>query len=1501
MAHGPPSLGGHAQAADGGMGPDGFAAVGLVGCAGPRVLVRDPTEPLHASSLCLPSTVLAGAPPHAEAQQLCVLPVGVQPPTAALPLTAHLSALPAETVPPPPSPALPFALDPVSALSPPQFPAHFPGSPASSSFYSCSSAATASSFCASAEPAAPMAFLPAQAANVCTPDPGVCTSAPPAVCAPGPAGVCTPAPAAVAGPRVCGTGGLLPLVPQVAASLGSVSATSALRHPSCAPPPFFVFAPEKDVLPAALPSSAAAPVQYPVPAATHPPCASAAHAAEPFVPQPTASFLGEFTSPSLATEHAVRAARGREGSSSAAFANPASPDVAFSGAAGELLPAAQSPPDSAHAFERESDVEQQDACTAGALASSAPRPRLLGHTVTTFPLLKKQRVFSSDPPGSPSLAGVRASEDFQSSAQRKLGSVARKVHRRVFLVGGTEPPDKVLDAAASRMRAGAGPEVYLQLMEEAAQSLALSPDIFIGFSPSDAAAATAAALESRHAACAYASLACSAPLPAGRLHTPAPALGSFLRREHLRLSRLPPHAWLWRRLSPLAPRAASATSPAAAEARRGRARADAGASEPARPASPTDVESSGVAETEAVKTAEDPSPSSRFFHACAGVTVGEEAAALALFGGREQNGRLADNQLYLLDVTALLSPAVAPACVLPGASASRRASDSPLSPSSSSTSSSLNLSAAASGPPLSAGDLRWTAPGFSGPLPAPRFGHSLVYSEPHLILFGGVGGGGRLLADTWIVDLLSACGPAVSDAASSLSAAFPRPLVWVMLDFSSSLAFRSPAPALQPLPRCFHSATCLALSAAKPGEEDFALPRSGKRDADDGAEQEARAMLFWQVVAGGFTRCILPRPRIYLLRSNNDRTHWNWTIAPVRVKSFLDQRFLHAAVAVESTLFLLGGVRAADRDNSLASLVTYSTLSRRSLAFPHVLLSAHAGAQAQQLPAGTFGMQAWEVAGEIFAIGGLRAGAASGETDAEDVNMEDGELSFSFGAVDQEDADEAAAYGGISSRKRRRKPPLVIRLDACDYLSSYEADLQRLQRLRLLHAEAGGVSAVPEPYEVSPCESTDGDDDPEADDEDISSAWDVYREDDNTDEEDSATHPRAHAFPGQHSDDPGGHGARGLFSVDEEKEMHAELAAFSTLSPPHAGGLRTKTASVGASVGDSSPVSSASQASSSPSSPSPSADGSLGGGAGAFAAGGAPLPSLRGPKDRHASAEACSPPGARKRSRGGMLHPGAAASLTTLQQAAADREATNSHLDERAFCVTPDRRRQSAPRRSPEAPRAAAAAGEAGRAARGSPSSASSCGTPSSRSASCPSSVAAHSACPGSSASVCVARAPPLRDGAEVSSLRSPGGGAAASTRSLASKVYGSAASPSATREVSWSSVNEKNANAFSDQVAAVAFVPPPPRPARPRRAAAQQALESFRALPERPERRDRAADGVDPPAALAAGVRDRRPPADAAKPERQPGEDLPCRVEQQELEQLPKKSRLQSEGAGRG
>ncbi|CDJ35930.1 uncharacterized protein EMH_0017800 [Eimeria mitis] len=365
-------------------------------------------------------------------------------------------------------------------------------------------------------------------------------------------------------------------------------------------------------------------------------------------------------------------------------------------------------------------------------------------------------------------------------------------------------------------------------------------------------------------------------------------------------------------------------------------------------------------------------PERRVHHAAASVSAERRCSAVAVFGGRKASGDLADNELYLLEVTPLLSLdlplfvlgdllSVALSESAQGVTAANAAAEAELGAALCTDATAAVAVTAREGSPTTAacangasqqlvGDshsisrggsnisnpplLRWRVPLCVGQKPSPRLGHSLVYAEPHLILYGGKDERGRLLNDVWLLDIFdwrrvvrptAASEVTASGAASGNveSASMPgeataaaattgeAALSWVTLDFSSS--------PLKPPGRFLHSCSVFFTSA---GDGSCSI-----------------------VIGGGWTSVVLPRARLYALH-RNAKGRWRHGILPVRVTNAADRRFMHASVCAGSSLLLSGGLQI------------------RLGAAP----TAHLCCWMFKL----VGHQAWHVGGRVFSYGGLK-------------------------------------------------------------------------------------------------------------------------------------------------------------------------------------------------------------------------------------------------------------------------------------------------------------------------------------------------------------------------------------------------------------------------------------------------------------------------------------------------------------------------------------------------
>ncbi|CDJ62826.1 hypothetical protein, conserved [Eimeria necatrix] len=538
---------------------------------------------------------------------------------------------------------------------------------------------------------------------------------------------------------------------------------------------------------------------------------------------------------------------------------------------------------------------------------------------------------------------------------------------RTVLVGGCS-------ADAATAAAAAEPNIY-----KAVESTAVVPgDAFLGFTAAEAAAslrqtpflllqqaASAAAARKQQQAMTFppTGLPFSAAEAEERRGT---AAGEALDRDWLetyilRLSSAGSRCWLWWRLQL--------------------------SDVPGGPGASTDCAGAAVAVT----------PECRVHHAAASVSAERQCSAVAVFGGRRADGAFADNELYLLEVTALLSldlplyilgellclaladatraegPAAAVETAATGAGTVPTMPSTEAARHTAITTASTAPSAAATHvdskedagrrsfgsnncniPPL----LRWRVPLCVGRKPSARLGHSLVYAEPHLILYGGKDERGQLLSDVWLLDIFDwrkAHRPAsVGTAAAATAAASVGVSTSTLAGEVSSAGARAiEATEALSISLCW---VCLDLSASPlkpPGRFLHSCSVFFKTTGDGSC---------CIVVAGGWTSIVLPRARLYALH-RDAKGHWRHCLLPVRVTNAADQRFMHASVCAGSSLLLCGGlqIRPSAPPCAVASpIVSHDALSHRSLSFPHVNISA------------LVGHQAWQVGGWIFCFGGFK-------------------------------------------------------------------------------------------------------------------------------------------------------------------------------------------------------------------------------------------------------------------------------------------------------------------------------------------------------------------------------------------------------------------------------------------------------------------------------------------------------------------------------------------------
>ncbi|XP_026191323.1 uncharacterized protein LOC34620213 [Cyclospora cayetanensis] len=620
-----------------------------------------------------------------------------------------------------------------------------------------------------------------------------------------------------------------------------------------------------------------------------------------------------------------------EGTNSPSATSPAPPpahdDLCYVASAAAVTTSAQ----------QHKQQPRHDSCP---LRLHAPRPRL-GHTITPFNLpmptaapqtlpqaeISPLRQHQQPPPHSATFRSSSHTAGNAGGTRNKDDSLWMRSLVRPVMVGGC-----CASAAAAATQAANPDEPLHRIVEKVTKA---PKDAFLGFTAAEAAASlrqTPLPLLQQAVSAAAAAAAATSGSGAQRV------AGTTLEKDWLeaylaRLASAGSRNWLWWRL-PFA-------------------------------STPCSVDSTGAA-------AAADTPEHRIHHAAAPVSAERQCAAVAVFGGRKADGTLANDELYLLEVTQLLSLHV-PVCILgellflalsTAAAEARaeatigsgecKATEAPAAaitvpldaqegdvgePGCKENSSCVSSSTIT--PPL----LRWRMPPCVGKRPSPRMGHSLVYADPHLILHGGKDERGQLLSDVWVLDIFDwKCGSQsaapegntaamVAKGTTNTAAAVQRKpavaLCWVALDFSACSPLRPPG-------RFLHSCSVFV------------------KTTNDGS--------CCIVIAGGWTSVVLPRARHYALQRDAEG-HWRHSLLPVRVANAADQRFMHASVCAGSTLLLSGGLRVRSSMPPLAvssPIVSHDALTHRSACFPHVPMPA------------LVGHQAWQVGGRIFCFGGLK-------------------------------------------------------------------------------------------------------------------------------------------------------------------------------------------------------------------------------------------------------------------------------------------------------------------------------------------------------------------------------------------------------------------------------------------------------------------------------------------------------------------------------------------------
>lgn len=147
--------------------------------------------------------------------------------------------------------------------------------------------------------------------------------------------------------------------------------------------------------------------------------------------------------------------------------------------------------------------------------------------------------------------------------------------------------------------------------------------------------------------------------------------------------------------------------------------------------------------------------------------------------------------------------------------------------------------------------LSWMTVPISGPTPGRRYGHTMVYHKPNLIVFGG-NNGQTSLNDIWYMDV-EHC-----------------PFQWTQV--------------------------ILPLSAKRPPERVY-------HSAEICREGPACGMM---VIFGGRTTTNQSLRDVWGLRQHRNG-QWDWVVAPVKKGAMPDARFQHTALFIKTRMFIVGG------------------------------------------------------------------------------------------------------------------------------------------------------------------------------------------------------------------------------------------------------------------------------------------------------------------------------------------------------------------------------------------------------------------------------------------------------------------------------------------------------------------------------------------------------------------------------------------------------------------
>ncbi|EZG78491.1 serine/threonine-protein phosphatase, partial [Gregarina niphandrodes] len=180
--------------------------------------------------------------------------------------------------------------------------------------------------------------------------------------------------------------------------------------------------------------------------------------------------------------------------------------------------------------------------------------------------------------------------------------------------------------------------------------------------------------------------------------------------------------------------------------------------------------------------------------------------------------------------------------------------------------------------------ISWMTVPISGPTPGRRYGHSMNYYKPNLIVFGG-NNGQQSLNDIWYMDVVQS------------------PFLWNQVHI--------PPGDKKPPERVYHS-------------------------ADVCRDGPANGML---VIFGGRTTNNEPMKDVWGLRQHRDLS-WDWVAAPVKKGSLPEARFQHSAVFIGTKMFVVGG-REQDVSKMLSTAM-YDTETCEWKSLPGVERFRHA-------------------------------------------------------------------------------------------------------------------------------------------------------------------------------------------------------------------------------------------------------------------------------------------------------------------------------------------------------------------------------------------------------------------------------------------------------------------------------------------------------------------------------------------------------------------------------